>query len=80
MLLFSFQNLIDFKYQTELKHFQKRVSYWFYECNFQNSFNIIGLINLNVMFIKLPYCLFFLPSGGDGNSHLEMQNPLKYPR
>lgn len=42
MLLFSFQNLIDFKYQTELKHFQKkRVSCWFYECNFQNSFNII---------------------------------------
>lgn len=64
-----------------MKHFRKkRVSYWFYECNFQSSFNTIGLINLNVMFIKLPYCHFFLSSGGDGNSHLKMQNPLKYTR
>lgn len=30
MLLFSFQNLIGFKYQTEVKHFQKKtVSYLF---------------------------------------------------
>lgn len=65
-----------------MKHFQKkkRVSYCFYECDFQKSYNITGLINLNVMFIKMPYCLFFLSSEGDGNSHLEMQNPLKYLR
>lgn len=35
MLLFSFWILIDFKYQTEVKHFQKnRVSYWVYVRNF----------------------------------------------